>query len=48
VEQSIVELARLLVGKLIDAFEGRRPRKGELAVRTTRNPAPERLSLFRR
>lgn len=42
VEQSIAELARLLVGKLIDAFEGRAPRKGELAVRVTRNPAPTR------
>jgi len=42
VEQSIAELARLLVGRLIDAFEGRAPRKGELAVRVARNPAPTR------
>ncbi len=37
VEQSIAELARLLVGKLIDAFEGNAPRRGELAIRITRN-----------
>ena len=36
-EQSIAELARLLVGKLLDSFEGRTPRKGELAVRIVRN-----------
>lgn len=39
VEQSISELARLLVGKLIDEFEGRKPRKGELSIRTVRNSA---------
>ena len=42
VEQSIAELVRLLVGKLIDGFEGRAPRQGELSIRISRNDgAPE-------
>ena len=47
-EQSIAELARLLVGRLIDAFEGRPPRRGELAIRITRNPAPAHITGRRR